>query len=47
MPAAPNEIWAESRAAVWSATSCIFSSAVNWAFWAIIWPESVGFIGSW
>src|SRR5689334_1883713 len=46
-PLAPNAIWAENSAAVWSATSCIFSSAVNWADWARNWLESVGFIGSW
>ena len=46
-PLAPNAIWAESSLAVWSATSCIFSSAVNCADCARNWLESVGFDGSW
>ncbi len=47
MPLAPNETWAESSAAVWSATSCIFSRAVNWADWDRNWLESAGLLGSW
>ena len=44
---APKAIWLVTIWAVWSATACIFSRAVNCADCARNWLESVGFIGSW
>ena len=44
---APNASWLLSSIAVWSATACIFSSAVNCAVCAMNSLESAGLSGSW